>query len=103
MYVVELYVWDVKRNQRTPSHYLNPLRAKFSRENKNINLHLMSFLHIDMAQVVEILSHIRKELTYSTCQYHGFWCPGNTRSQGISYHDIYYVVPELIRSPHIEG
>ena len=26
----------------------------------------MSFLHIDKAQVVEILSHVRQEIVYST-------------------------------------
>ena len=35
---------------------INPLRVKFFRGNKNIYLHFMSFLHIDMTQVVEILS-----------------------------------------------
>ena len=35
----------------------NPLRAIFSRE--NINLHFMSFFHIDMTQEVEILPQIR--------------------------------------------
>ena len=44
----------------------NPLRAKFFRENINIYLHFVSFLHIDMTQVVEILPQIRQEPTYST-------------------------------------
>ena len=35
-------------------------------ENKNIYLHFMSFLHIDMAQVVDILPQVRQEHTYST-------------------------------------
>ena len=34
--------------------------------NKNIYLHFMSFLHIDMTQVVEILPQVRQELPYST-------------------------------------
>ena len=33
----------------------NPLRAKFFRENINIYLHFVSYLHIDTTQVVEIL------------------------------------------------
>ena len=45
---------------------LNPLRAKFFRGNINIYLHLVSFLHIHMTQVVEILPQIREEPTYST-------------------------------------
>ena len=54
---------------------LNPLRANFFRGNITIYLHFMSFIHIDMTQDL-----------YS--QYHGCWCPGNVRSQGISNHDI---------------
>ena len=36
----------------------------FQRE-QNTHLHLMSFHHIDMSQVVEIPSQVRKETTYS--------------------------------------
>ena len=53
--------------------------------NINIYLHFVSFLHIDTTQVVEIRPQIRQEPTYS--QYHGCWCPGDVRSQGISSHD----------------
>ena len=70
---------------------LNPLHAKFCRGNINIYLHFVSFLHIDMKKVVEILPQIRQEPTYST--YHGWWCPGEARSQGISSHDIDLVKP----------
>ena len=42
----------------------NLLRAKFFRGNESIYLHFMSFLHIDMAQVVEIVPPVRQELTY---------------------------------------
>ena len=45
---------------------INPLRAKFFRGNINIYLHFVSFLHIDMTQVVEILPQISQEFTYST-------------------------------------
>ena len=45
---------------------LNPLRAKFFRGNINIYLHFLSFLHINMTQVVEILPQISQEPTYST-------------------------------------
>ena len=38
----------------------NPLHAKFFRRNKNIYLHFMSFLHIDMTQVVEVLPQLRQ-------------------------------------------
>ena len=43
--------------------YINPLRAKFIRRSINMYLHFMSFLHIDMTQVVEI-SQVRQEPTY---------------------------------------
>ena len=45
---------------------LNSLRAKFFRGNINIYLHFMSLLHIDMAQVLKILHHVRPGLTYAT-------------------------------------
>ena len=45
---------------------INPLRAKFFRASINIYLYFVSFLHIDMTQVVEILPQIRQETTYST-------------------------------------
>ena len=44
----------------------NSLRAKFFRENINIYLHFVSYLHIDTTQVVEILPQIRQEPTYFT-------------------------------------
>ena len=49
-----------------PEALINPLLAKFLRENINIYLHFMSYLHIDTMQVVEILPQIRQEATYST-------------------------------------
>ena len=45
---------------------INPWRAKFFRGNMNIYLHFVSFLHISMTQVVEILPQIRQEPAYST-------------------------------------
>ena len=44
----------------------NLLHAKFFRENINIYLHFVSYLHIDTTQVIEILPQIRQEPTYST-------------------------------------
>ena len=46
--------------------HINPLRAKFFRENINIYLHFVLYLHIDTTQVVEILPQIRQEPTYFT-------------------------------------
>ena len=45
--------------------HINPLRAKFFRENINIYSHFVSYLHIDMTQVVEILPQIRQEPAYA--------------------------------------
>ena len=45
---------------------INPLRAEFFRGNINIYLHFMSLLHVDMAQVLKIISQVRPGLTYST-------------------------------------
>ena len=45
--------------------FINPLHAKFFRENINTYLHFVSFIHIDTMQVVEIPPQIRQEPTYS--------------------------------------
>ena len=45
---------------------INPLCAKFFRGNINIYLHFVSLLHIDIAQVLKILSQVRPGHTYST-------------------------------------
>ena len=44
---------------------VNPLRAKFFRGNLNIYLHFMSFLHIDLTQVLKTLPQVREEPTHS--------------------------------------
>ena len=53
-------------NSLAPGSYLNPLCAKFFRGNINLYLHFVSFLHIDMTQVVEFLPQITQEPTYCT-------------------------------------
>ena len=45
---------------------INPLCDELFRENINIYLNSMSFLCIDMAQVVEILAQARQEPAYSS-------------------------------------
>ena len=45
---------------------INPLHAKFLRENINIYLHFMSFLHSDKTHVVEIPPWVRQGPAYST-------------------------------------
>ena len=42
------------------STLVNPLRAKFFRENINIYLHFMSFLHTNKTHVVEIPRRVRQ-------------------------------------------
>ena len=44
---------------------VNPLRAKLFKGNKNMYLHFMSFLHIDLTQVLKILPQVRPGPTYS--------------------------------------
>ena len=46
--------------------WINPLHANFFRGNTNIYSHFISFLHMDMTQVVEILPQVRQEPSYST-------------------------------------
>ena len=45
---------------------LNPFQAKLFRGNINMYLHVMSLVHIDMTQLVEILPGVRQGPTYST-------------------------------------
>ena len=77
--------WLMMIHQMKRSVVINPLRAEFFRRNMNIYLHFMSFLHTNKTQVVEIPPQIRQG---PDNQYHGCWCPGDDRSQGISNHDI---------------
>ena len=46
-------------------NFINPLRAKFFWGNINIYLHFMSFLHIDLTQVLKTLPQVREGPTYS--------------------------------------
>ena len=45
---------------------LDPLRAEFLRDNINIYLHFMSFLHTNKTQVVDIPPRVRQAPAYST-------------------------------------
>ena len=56
----------------------------------------MPFLHINMTQVVEILPQVRQGPTILHSQYHGCWCSGDARSQGISNHDFDLVKPRWL-------
>ena len=44
---------------------VNPLRAKFFTGNINIYIHFVSFIHINMTQVLKILPQVREGPTYS--------------------------------------
>ena len=68
--------------------------AEFFLRNIPIYFHFLLFLNIEMAQIVEILSYGRKDLFILHSQYHGCWCPGDARSQGISSQGIGVVIPE---------
>ena len=71
---------------------VDPLRVKFFIGNIKMYLQFISFIHIDIA---EILPRLMQELTYSTySQYHGCWYPGDARSQAINSIDIDYVEPD---------
>ena len=47
------------------SIYINPLRAIFFRENINIYLHFLLFLHTNKTQVAEIPPRVRQGPAYS--------------------------------------
>ena len=80
------YAYALRRDMLT-LYVLN-----FQREH-NIYLHFVSFLHVDTTQEVEILPQKDKNLPNLHSQYHGWWCPGDVRSQDISSHDIDIVKP----------
>ena len=65
---------------------VNPLRAKFLIGNKKMYLWFLSFLYTDTTRAVEI--------PVCVSQYHGCWCPGDARSQGIICHNNDFVEPE---------
>ena len=70
-------------------HSLIPHVLNFVRANINIYLHFIPMLHIDMAQMVEIIPYVRQKLTYSTQSMS--WLLMSLRSQGFSNHDLDYV------------
>ena len=64
-------------NRNKAKQTINPLRAKFFWGNTNIYLHFMSFLHIDLTQVLKHFLKQEKHLHVLYSQYHGCWCPGD--------------------------
>ena len=67
-------------------------------EDINLYLQFILRLHNDCTQTVEILPRVRQELTYSTLLISWVLMSCNTRSQGISNHDIDLIKPWITRS-----
>ena len=63
---IEIYISYCCMFITPEAHFISPSRVKFFRESIKIYLHIVSYLHIDTTQVVEILPQIRQEPTYST-------------------------------------
>ena len=68
----------------------NPLRAKFFRGNTYIYI---LFHSSTLIWHRKLKSFLTLDLRILHKQYHGCWCPGDARSQGISNHDIDQVKP----------
>ena len=58
--------WSLRDLRHSYKCHFDPLSAKLFRGKINQYLHFVSFFHIDVTQVVEILPQIRQEPTYST-------------------------------------
>ena len=56
---------DCEEGNGFDMYEFNPLRAKLFWGNINIYLHFMSFLHIDLTQVLKTLPQVREGPTYS--------------------------------------
>ena len=81
-------------------HVLKPLSAEFFSRTINMYLQFPSFLYTDMTQAVESFLIEDKYLPILHSQYHGCWCPGDTRSQDISTLILTLVKPGYL-SPHM--
>ena len=90
-----------------PKYYLgwssNPLHSKFVTENKNIYLHFMSFLHIDITQIVGILPQVTQEVTFSALLIS--WLPDIPPTQGARALTtmIFTMLNRINTAPHIKG
>ena len=71
------------------------------RGNKNIYLHFMPFLHIDMTQVVEILPQVRPGYTYSTQSISWLLVPWRRKEPGHQQPWYWPSLTEITRSPHL--
>ena len=64
--MVQLFYGQVLSEGINEGNIINPLRAKLLRENINMYLHFMSFLHTNKTQVAEIPPGVRRRPAYST-------------------------------------
>ena len=78
-------VWKPSNSSHTckgyPGYFHEP-HWKISRDPRNIQGNLTP------------LSSCNRHLFILYSQYHGWWCPGDARSQGITSHDIDLLIPE---------
>ena len=100
---------DPAKSSCMASIFINPLHVKFSRGNNNIYFHFMSFICIDMTQVVEILPQVSQELTYRYSIIHCIWSISwvlmSWRRKEPEHRQPWYSLcwTELIWSPHVKG
>ena len=87
--------WSIRVNGVTQVHLtrgksssINPLRAKFFRGNINIYLQFVSFILIDLTQVLKILPQVREGPTYSIQSISWLLMSCDVRSQNIRSHDV---------------
>ena len=94
---------DSPGGQQPLGFLVNPLRAKFLRENINIYLHFMSFLHTNKIQVAEIPTGVRRRPAYSTQSI--LWLLMSWRRKEPGHQQPWYwpSLTELTRSPHVKG
>ena len=80
---------------------INPLRAKFFWGNINIYLHFMSFLHIDLTQVLKIPPQVRPGPIYSTQSISWLLMSWRRKEPGHQQPWYWPIQTELTRSPHV--
>ena len=66
-------------------------------------LQILSFLHTDMTQVVEIFPRVGRELAYSTQSNHGRWCPKISLPTRYSNHSCSLIDQIFCKVPNKEN
>ena len=72
---------------------INPLHTNFSEGTKTYIYILCHFSTLTWHSLLKSFLKEYKDLPILHGQYHECWCSVDSRSQGISIHDIYYVEP----------